>query len=159
MTKCSRIGVRRLVAVHQGSCLCGLVAYEALHLTGPYVYCHCPSCRKSSGSAYAANVSVPIEEFTITSGIEYISTFESSPGKVRHFCSKCGSPLFTKIGDNPKFIRVRLGSLDTPFTEVSTAHIFTALKADWDQIRDGLPQYSQWPDPGEIAIPGSKQSQ
>lgn len=141
-----------------GSCLCGSVSFEAEKLLGPYVYCHCQSCRKSSGTAYAGNISCPVDLFKIVQGSESIKTYESSPGKIRHFCSSCGSPLFTKVGANPQHVRIRLGSLDTPFTENVSAHIFADHKAPWHQIQDDLPQYAEWPDATELGIPGSRQA-
>lgn len=142
----------------QGSCLCGAVSYKASQLIGPYVQCHCPSCRKASGSAFAVNISVPLEKFTIVTGESKISVFESSPNKLRHFCSICGSPLYTKVGANPDVLRLRLGSLDSPFKDAPAAHIFAGQKAPWHRIYDDLPQYEDWPDATEMKIPGSRQS-
>jgi len=141
----------------QASCLCQSVRIEADELVGPYVYCHCKSCRKSSGSAFAANVSVPVESFRVSSGKESLKTYESTPGKVRHFCSCCGSPMFTKVGDSPKYVRLRLGSLDSNYPEQTSAHIFVGHKASWHQIHDRQRQYTEWPDASEIRIPGSRQ--
>jgi len=141
----------------KASCLCGQVSLQALAIETPYVYCHCPSCRKSSGSAFAANVSVPIDSFEIVSGHDCISTIESSPLKVRHFCKQCGSPLFTKVGAQPAYVRIRLGALDTEFSEAPSAHIFTDQKAPWHEIKDDHPQYAAWPDASAVPIPGSRQ--
>ncbi len=140
-----------------GSCLCGSVCYQAADIVGAYVHCHCASCRKASGSAFAANVAVPAASFEITAGEALLSSFESSPGKRRYFCSRCGSPLFNKVGANPDLVRVRLGSLDSAFSEPPAAHIFTAEKAPWHDIPDGVPQFAAWPEPAAVAIPGSRQ--
>lgn len=145
--------------MYKGSCLCGAVRYQASELVGPYVYCHCQSCRKSSGTAFAANISAPIESFEVVSGDDFIKVFESSPKKYRHFCSNCGSPVFTKVGDDAEVVRLRLGSLDTPFDEKLSAHIFVAHKATWHEPSDSVPQYSHWPDKGALAIPGSRQQE
>ena len=71
--------------MHRASCLCGGVVMTAGVLEGPYVLCHCQSCRKASGSAYGANIAVPQDQFEIVQGETLVRTFESSPGKVRHF--------------------------------------------------------------------------
>lgn len=140
-----------------GSCLCGAICYTANKLIGPYVNCHCPSCRKASGSAFAANISAPVDGFTITQGEELLRMFESSPKKFRHFCQLCGTPLFTKVGVDPSHVRIRLGSLDTEYTERASAHIFANQSAPWYAIEDSLPQYPDWPDRQEVPIPGSRQ--
>ena len=126
-------------------------------VVGPYVYCHCRSCKKASGSAFAANVAVPITSFRIASGSELISRFESSAGKYRHFCSRCGSPLYATVGEAPQSVRVRLGTLDSEFSASPSAHIFMNHKAAWERVEDSLPQYGEWPPLGNIAIHGSKQ--
>jgi len=41
-------------------------------------------------------------------------------------------------------LRLRLGSLDTPFDRRAKAHTFVADKADWDQIEGPLPQFPAW---------------
>lgn len=144
--------------MHKGSCLCGKVAYQAGVLQGPYVYCHCSSCRKGNGSAFAANIAVPIEEFSLVQGEAFLQQFESSPGKRRFFCGNCGSPLFTKVGADPKFVRVRLGTLDTDFSDLPIAHIFVEEKAPWHTIDDAASQFQAWPTRESLKIPGSRQT-
>ncbi len=141
----------------QGSCLCRRVTYQATELVGPHVYCHCESCRKASGSAFGANVSAPMNGFSVLSGAGQIAVYESSPGKRRHFCRNCGSPLFTTVGDDPDVVRVRLGTLDSLYNRELAAHIFVEEKPAWHEIEDSAPQFERWPERSKIAIPGSKQ--
>jgi hypothetical protein len=141
----------------KGSCLCRRVSYQAGQYAGPYVYCHCGSCRKASGSAFAANVAVPIDDFEVLTGADHLKGYESSPGKVRYFCSHCGSPLFTKVGESPRVVRVRLGTLDTEFGDPPVAHIFVDENPPWHEIADGIPQFSGWPDRSMLPISGSRQ--
>ena len=46
-----------------GSCLCGSVAYEVDADPGPFVHCHCRTCRKTHGSAFSTVTSVPATAF------------------------------------------------------------------------------------------------
>lgn len=141
----------------RASCLCNAVRFSFPQIVGDFVYCHCRSCRKSSGSAFGANISVPTEELVFESGEDNIGTFESSSGKVRHFCKTCASPLFTKVGVNPAYVRVRLGALDTDIKQLPVAHIFTEHKADWDVLDHQMLEYGEWPDQKAINIAGSRQ--
>ena len=59
-----------------GSCLCGMVRFEVTAVVGPFELCHCPRCRKSTGSAFAAMVGVKVEGFRITQGSETIRSIE-----------------------------------------------------------------------------------
>ncbi len=126
---------------HKGSCLCGGVRYEINGEIGDAVMCHCRSCRKASGSAYATNAPVATSDFQLVRGNQLIREYESSRGKVRAFCGNCGSPLFVRRADDTSNIRLRLGTLDTPLGRHPVAHIFAMSCADWDRIRDDLPQY------------------
>lgn len=140
--------------MHQGSCLCGQIQFECEQIIGDTVLCHCRSCRKSSGSAFGANAAVPIQAFRITNGDNLLKQFESSPGKVRNFCGHCGSPLFTRVSDSA-FVRIRLGALDTAFSDPPKAHIFLDHKAQWDQPCEGLQEYRGWPDFEHLNIAGT----
>src|SRR5262250_1868157 len=96
-----------------GSCLCGSVAYEVDAPAGPIVHCHCPTCRKAHGTAFSSVSNVPRENFRFVRGEELLIAFESSPGKFRKFCSRCGSHI---VADRPAqpTVLLRLGCLDTP---------------------------------------------
>lgn len=141
----------------EGSCLCGAVRYRADDPVGPFVYCHCRSCRKANGSAFAANLPVPAASFEILSGREQVTAFESSPGKLRHFCRRCGSPLYTTVGDRPEVVRVRLGTLDTTYEGAPAAHIFVADNPSWHAIADDVPCFPGWPDRATLSLAGSRQ--
>jgi hypothetical protein len=123
------------------------------------VYCHCRSCRKASGSAFAANVAVAADSFEIQSGLDELAAYESSPGKRRHFCRQCGSPLFTTVGTDSNVVRIRLGTLDSEFAQRPAAHIFVADNPAWHAIADSAPCFPGWPDRATLAIPGSRQGE
>lgn len=141
----------------RGSCLCGGVAYEIRGELGEFGYCHCRSCRKASGSAHAANAPVERTRFQLIRGSELVREFESSPGKLRAFCSTCGSPLYAYLRSTPDALRIRLGSLDTPLGKRPTAHTFVSDKADWDPIHDALPQFPSWAPKHVLDQRGSRQ--
>lgn len=126
---------------HSGSCLCGGVRYVLRGELGPITLCHCAQCRKAQGGAAVAAAPVKAAEFEITSGAELLRAFESSPGKERVFCARCGSPLYSRRAAEPDFLRLRLGTLDTPAGKKPSAHIWVGGKADWDDICDDIPQY------------------
>ena len=73
-----------------GSCLCGAVAYEADATVERIIHCHCQTCRKTHGTAFSSVTAVPREKFRWTRGADRLGAIESSPGKFRRFCSRCG---------------------------------------------------------------------
>jgi hypothetical protein len=143
--------------MHKGSCLCGSVRYEIDGELGEFGCCHCRSCRKASGSAYAANAPVERARFRLVSGDATLREYESSPGKLRAFCSACGSPIYAYLTSSADVLRIRLGSLDTPLAGEPRAHTWVSDKAPWEPIRDGLPQFPQWAPKSVLHQRGSRQ--
>jgi putative intracellular protease/amidase len=145
------------VPSYEGSCLCGAVRYAIAGELGEFGYCHCKSCRKASGTAHAANAPVDRENFRMLQGADGVRQFESSPGKFRAFCSRCGSPLYAYLAASPGVLRVRLGTLDTPFTKQARAHTFVSDKAPWEEIGAPLPQFPEWAPKSVLHQRGSHQ--
>jgi hypothetical protein len=150
-------GLRYRRDMHRGSCLCGGIRYEIDGELGDFGYCHCTSCRKASGSAHAANAPVDRARLNVSAGAELLREYESSPGKLRVFCSRCGSPMYAYLRATPDILRIRLGSLDTPFDKRRLAHTWVSDKACWDPIEDGVPQFPEWAPKSVLDQRGSKQ--
>lgn len=126
-----------------GGCLCGAVRYRVAALAGPVLLCHCGQCRKAQGSAFAANVPVRGEDFTLLAGADALTGYESSPGKWRSFCRHCGSPIHSRRDSLPGVLRLRVGSLDDRADAAlrPAGHIHVASQAPWWTITDTLPQH------------------
>lgn len=124
-----------------GGCLCGRVSYEIDGAIAPIDYCHCSQCRRASGSAFAANATVASAAFRLTSGAELLREFESSPGKLRVFCSVCGSTLYAHYPAVPTELRLRVGTLSSDPVARASGHYHVASRAPWFTITDELPRY------------------
>jgi hypothetical protein len=129
----------------KGYCLCRTVQYELDGEVGDAVRCYCRSCQCVTGSAFATVAMADASRFRLTSGEQAISSFESSPGKRRHFCSKCGSAIFTKLDSDANTYRLRVGGLEDLLGVNVLKHIFVAEKVSWYEIKDDLPQFDGWP--------------
>jgi hypothetical protein len=130
-----------------GRCLCGSVSFRITGRLAPVVYCHCSQCRRASGTAFAANAGVRRDEIELISGLDAIREYESSPGKFRAFCSRCGSPIYSRAAADPTQVRIRLGTLDGDPGRRSLAHCWVSAKAVWFDITDQLPQFAEAPPP------------
>lgn len=124
-----------------GQCLCGNVRFEIGGELGETRLCYCMLCRRANGSAFSANVRVPLERYRLLAGHEHIREYESSPGAFRAFCSHCGSPVYARVQSDPAHIRVRLGTLTKEARAMVVAHVWVNSKPDWYSICDDLPQY------------------
>ncbi len=127
--------------MYTGGCLCGGIQFRIDAELEPIQVCHCSQCRKAQGTPFAANTPVSTSAFELVSGGDLITLFESSPGKQRAFCSRCGSPLYSKRDTLPGVLRIRAGLINEPISAKPEAHFHTASKANWWAIEDGLPQF------------------
>jgi len=127
----------------KGSCLCGTVRYEIAGEPQFVGNCHCSICRKSHGAAFATWGILKSGQFRWVSGEEFVENYESSPGRTRCFCRKCGSPLASAhsgtIGE------VVVGTIDGDPGARPREHIFVGSRAPWYDITDSLPQHEAWP--------------
>lgn len=130
--------------MYRGTCLCGQVAVQVDGNITDIIHCHCSLCRKNSGTAYATNGFVNTDEFVIIKGEENLSHFSFKPGKYRHFCRTCGSPIYSSNDQNPAQIRLRLGLLDSDISERPISHNFVTSKANWDELDAELPRYDSF---------------
>ncbi len=130
--------------MYKGSCLCGQVRFEIDGPINDIVYCHCSLCRKAQGSAFATNANVAVKDFTFVQGKDVLHSYESNPGHTKHFCSNCGSPIMSLNTARPDTVRIRLGTIESAISERPGCHIFSASKANWEQIADDLPQYDEY---------------
>lgn len=133
-----------------GACLCGRIKFE-IEGNPRFMYqCHCGKCRAASGASFVTNIIVDADKFSITAGKESLAAYESSPQKFRHFCSACGSPIYSQGEKTKQVVSVRCGTLkQDPGVRVAY-HAFVASKAAWADICDGQPQFPEWPDPAMV---------
>ena len=129
-----------------GSCLCKAVRYEIKGRLQDAGNCHCKMCRKAHGAAFASNADVEPADFRWVSGEDSLSSYESSPGQSRIFCSVCGSKL--AFSEKGRVVMITLGTVDGDPGIRPRSHIFVAWKAEWHQIDDDLPRFDEWP-PGD----------
>ncbi len=132
----------------RGSCLCGAVVYEVDRLYMSILHCHCATCRKAHSApfprprAYTGSISA-------VSGEETLSSYESSPGKLRRFCSMCGSHLLADRAFQPHVV-LRVATLDENPHAHPKAHIWVSHDVAWLEYGAAVPSYPSMPSPEEI---------
>jgi len=126
-----------------GGCLCGYVRYEHVGDPGGANYCHCPDCRRTTGSAFSIGVRGRVDKLRIVSGRvkAYTKIADSGNEITREFCPECGSPLFTKSPAHPEFVYIKAGSLDDPSLVKPACQIWTEMAVPWSCIDEGLTTY------------------
>jgi hypothetical protein len=114
-----------------GGCLCGAVRFTA-RLTGTsFGVCHCPMCRKWTGSALLG-MTVPAGNVAWT-GAEHIARRQSSGWGERAWCRDCGSPVWFRVTvDSPLAgtIELPIGSFDNADGLTMANEIYIDVKPD-----------------------------
>ena len=112
-------------------------------MDGPIVHCHCATCRKAHAAAYATTVRVMREHFHWTAGADGLTSHESSPGKFRQFCRRCGSHLVAERPTQPHVI-LRAATLDDDPGQQPAMRIWTSHDVDWLTEEVEVPCYEEW---------------
>lgn len=130
--------------MYHGKCLCGEVKVVIKGKISDIIHCHCSLCRKNSGTAFATNGFVNVVDFEIISGKDNLSKFSFKPGRNRHFCRSCGSPVYSSNEQDSARYRIRLGILDSDIIERPISHNFVSSKANWEDLDIKLPRYDSF---------------
>jgi hypothetical protein len=112
----------------EGSCLCGAVRFVATGQPESVAWCHCESCRKHSGAPVSVFVAFQRNAYVVTEG--QITKFNSSPGRWRGFCAKCGSTL-TCEGERSNETHFHVGAFRDAAQLQPTRHIFPEERLPW----------------------------
>jgi len=128
---------------YKGSCLCGTVRYEVDQLDMPIGHCHCATCRKAHAAAFTTTAGVLREHFRWAAGEDKLSAYESSPGKLRRFCSICGTHLLAERSVQPHVV-LRVSTLDDDPGVRPAVHIWTSHEVAWLVDGNNVPRYPEW---------------
>ncbi len=132
---------------HPGGCLCGALRFEARGKPLWVAHCHCRSCRRNTGSAFATFVGYKREQFRVIEGA--LQSYASSPGVARSFCGTCGTPLTYGSERWPDEVHVYVSTLDRPEAFEPEAHVHVGERLPWLHLDDGLPRFLTTSDEGD----------
>src|SRR3989440_11910941 len=128
----------------RGSCLCGGVTFEVTLPFRRANHCHCSRCRKHSGTFGLTQGRVARSQFRLLSGEQLIRVFSPVGGKVKAFCSECGSSLFGGDWPEGEEVSVRLGSLiDDPEIRPPYPPFLGPPPPRGEPAADGLPRHRE----------------
>ena len=127
--------------MHTGSCLCGGISFRISGDLPPIIICYCSQCRRAQGGPLATNMPIAQDAFLLSDPEHLLQTYESSPGKQRCFCGRCGSPVFARRDSVPGVVRIRAGLIKETITPGIAGHMHVASKCNWWHINDELPQH------------------
>jgi ADP-ribosyl-[dinitrogen reductase] hydrolase len=127
----------------RGSCLCGQVRYEVSQLDSPIRHCSCRTCRKAHAAAYNTSASARQEHFRWLAGADRLTAYESSAGKHRYFCSRCGTQVIAQhVGSDT--VILRMATLDDDPGQRPQGHIWMSHAVPWLDDGPGVPRHAEW---------------
>ena len=124
----------------EGGCLCGAVRYRVDSAPLWTGYCHCTSCRRSTGAPVTMFVGASVDSVTFTAGER--ARFASSPGVQRGFCARCGTPLTYEGERFPGEIHFYVSTFDEPQALRPRFHVYYEERLEWLEISDSLPRHA-----------------
>jgi hypothetical protein len=125
-----------------GRCHCGLVTYEAEIDPQAVSVCHCTDCQSLTGSPYRVTVICTGEQIRMTGKPPkiYAKTGDNGRTRFQHFCTECGSPLFTSgEGNEADDWGIRWGSIRQRDRLKPARQIWCRSAVAWINEVAGLP--------------------
>lgn len=143
----------------EGSCHCGAVRFSLeAQSPVPFMRCHCSICRKTAGSGgYGINLGGDYRTMKVK-GAKNLGVYRAllrEPGRrttrspaQRHFCLRCGSPLWLWDPRWPELVHPHASAIDTPLPrppEVVDAGLDWAAAWAKPPRQPGHRRFGGWP--------------
>lgn len=131
----------------EGGCSCGVVRYRLTREPLFVHCCHCTSCQRETGSAFAINALVEAEavEVLATPPACVPTPSESGRGQSVWRCPDCRVALWSNYaGFGPAVSFVRVGTLDQAHEVCPDVHIYTRSKVPWVTLPADVPAADEY---------------
>jgi hypothetical protein len=129
-----------------GSCHCGSVQYKVKAVDGNLWHCYCQTCRKTHAAQRNTAARVNREDFELSAGADNLTSYQSCPGKFRHFCSTCGSHIYAEYPERP-FVVLRTATLDSDPGVRAAMSVWMSHNLPWLDDEANTPHYEEGPPP------------
>lgn len=157
-----------------GGCACGLIRYRIEKAPIVVHCCHCTSCQRETGTAFALNAiietslvtSIPPSKPTVPASKAdpckpalpelttapckaaanlILTPSESGTGQLIARCPRCAVAVWSHYGNAARLLSfVRVGTLDRGFEVDPDVHIYVSSKRDFVELSDGKPQFEKF---------------
>ena len=137
----------------EGGCTCGEVRYR---ITSPPLIvhcCHCRSCQRETGTAFALNAMIEADRVELRSGapVTIVTPSLSGEGQKITRCPGCQIAVWSNYaGSGDRFRFVRVGTLDMPDALPPDVHIFTMSKQPWVVLPPEVPAVEEFYDRDKV---------
>jgi len=112
-----------------GHCLCGATRWAYDPPAKWMANCHCESCRRATGAAFASYIGVADGQWRWTGAAP--AEYASSPGVTRFNCATCHSPMAYRSLRWPGEMHFLAAQLDDPAVFRSEGDAFAEESLPW----------------------------
>ena len=127
-----------------GGCMCGAVRYELANDPFDCGWCHCRTCRLTSGAPAMVFASVAVADFRWARGESEVRQVKSSSFGHRSICGRCGTPFLMQVDHQPETVDFSVATLDEPGSVAPGFHIFWGSRIAWFDPGDDLPRHDRF---------------
>ena len=146
---CQPCTMTRITLDETATCACGAASVAAKGPVLSMLVCACRDCRKATGTGHSTVVLMPAEAVRLTGPAKGHARIAASGATItRHFCPRCGTPLFAKTERAPDLVLLPAGLFEDPAWFAPSQAIFSRTHLDWDVLDTALPQYQTYRDQG-----------
>lgn len=129
----------------EATCLCGQLRLEATGEPFAVSICHCLSCKRATGSAFAMQAAFKPEQVRIEGRYgEYSRLSDEADRKehILHFCPVCSSQVFYTEPTEPGFMAVSVGAFADPSFPPPTESGYDSRRHPWVGLPDSIQRYA-----------------
>jgi hypothetical protein len=136
------------VTERSASCRCGQLRATASGDPVRVSVCHCLSCQKRSGSAFAVQARWPVGQVAIEGRSKSFEKVADSGNRATyHFCPECGSDVHYVIdgkfdGKFNGLVAIPVGAFDDPYFVSPKFSVWEKRKHDWVEIVGDVVEHS-----------------
>ena len=137
---------KRSTGQAEGRCVCGEVVIE---IDVPAFWAwhdHSRVTRHAHGAAYATYIGCWKSKVRVIAGAVQVSHFEDKAiGSSRHFCARCGTPLFYERAHSPRMVNIPRALFQTRTGREPRYHLGLSEAADWEYRGETLAPLKGFP--------------
>ena len=129
-----------------GGCLCGTIRFTANTEPAFVGVCHCRSCQRNSGSAFAVVLGFPAAAVSMQGKLKtYTDTGDSGKSLYRRFCPECGSSISSEVEVMPGMILLKAGALDDPSAVKPGVQLYCDSAQPWVSLGGEMKTFAKMP--------------
>lgn len=129
-----------------GRCVCGQVTYRADAEPIFAGVCHCRTCQRATGSAFASVVAIPAAALSLSGEVrQFDGVGDSGKATHRRFCPACGSSVALSADIMDGVVMVPIGTLDDAAWVQPAMQIYCDAAQPWAVLAGDMPRFPKMP--------------